>query len=118
MKGVFLSTQPVHFGRIARITGKEMSDMTVSSTGVDHRAGSQAAGEPDLESGIIEPVEKKARRKRPAEAESGEPASAAAIFQKNRQAKMRMAAELAEMGFSREAVGRILNLDFDHEKSL
>jgi hypothetical protein len=73
---------------------------------------------PDPDAGGAENSIKPGRREKKS-AGFGSTADPAGVLQlNNRRAKIRMSGELLRMGFSQEAVGRILNLDLNGDESV
>lgn len=89
--------------------------MTVLEKGVDELSGGQPEEESGLSIGGAEKFVKKAEPRKEAEMCTRKPNISRALFRNNHRAKLSMAEELIRMGFSREAAGRVLNLDLYQE---
>jgi hypothetical protein len=92
-----------------------MSDMVISETGEDAAAFGGRQGEVREDAAKIGKMDKKSRQEKSVAAGSGESRLRDKILRNNHHAKMLMAQELLQMGFSREAASRILNIRFSHE---
>lgn len=92
--------------------------MVVSESGEDEAAfgGRRAAAEENAAE--IGKMAKKPRKESSAAVVSGEERLRTEILRNNDHAKMLMAKELLQMGFSLEAASRILNIPLPHEKPL
>jgi hypothetical protein len=73
---------------------------------------------PDPDAGCAENCIRPRRRVKESSVPGSIAGAAELLELNNRRAKIRMSAELVRMGFSPEAVGRILNLEFTEEESV
>jgi hypothetical protein len=99
-------------------SGRGMVDMTVSEKRAEEVAGDQPLGGPEQGAGDAEPPAKRPGREKQMLICNRESGTTMDFSRKNHRAKLRMAEELLQMGFSREAVSRILNVNLDHEETL
>lgn len=92
--------------------------MAVREKGEDASVRVETRHPPDPDVGSTENCIRPRRRMKESAVHRGMAGSAEVLQLNNRRAKIRMSAELLRMGFSPEAVGRILNLELNDDESV